>query len=197
TSGAAQAVALSVSGLPARATASFSATSCTPTCSRQLTISTTPAISPGTYQITVTGSPLGRRTTFALVVTQKTASFADVAADDAFSTWIDALWAAGITGGCAADPARYCPDAGVTRAQMAVFLLRAIAYPDPASPAPPSGAVFADVAATDPFGAWIEDLFAAGITGGCGTGPLRYCPADFVTRGQMAVFLVRTFGLPL
>ncbi len=33
----------------------------------------------------------------------------------------------------------------------------------------------------------------AGITGGCGGG--NYCPSDPNTRGQMAVFLVKTFGL--
>ncbi|HUF34272.1 MAG TPA: S-layer homology domain-containing protein [Acidimicrobiales bacterium] len=40
------------------------------------------------------------------------------------------------------------------------------------------------------------DLIAAnGITQGCG--PSLYCPADPVTRGQMATFLGRTVGLPL
>lgn len=34
-----------------------------------------------------------------------------------------------------------------------------------------------------------------GITGGCGGG--NYCPENPVTRAQMAVFLVRTFYLPL
>jgi len=40
---------------------------------------------------------------------------------------------------------------------------------------------------------WIEQLAAEGITGGCGNG--NYCPDDSVTRAQMAVFLVRAFGL--
>ena len=39
----------------------------------------------------------------------------------------------------------------------------------------------------------IEALAAEGITGGCGAG--NYCPSDPVTRGQMAVFLVRAFEL--
>lgn len=39
---------------------------------------------------------------------------------------IDALAAAGITAGCATNPARYCPDTPVTRAQMATFLARAL-----------------------------------------------------------------------
>jgi hypothetical protein len=52
--------------------------------------------------------------------------------------------------------------------------------------------VFPDVPASDPFAPWIEQLAAEGITGGCGGG--NYCPASPVTRGQMAVFLTKTFG---
>ena len=39
-----------------------------------------------------------------------------------------------------------------------------------------------------------EQLAREGITAGCGNG--KYCPNVTVTRDQMAVFLVRTFGLP-
>jgi hypothetical protein len=41
---------------------------------------------------------------------------------------------------------------------------------------------------------WIEQLYAEGIMSGCGGG--NYSPDQAVTRGQMAVFLLRTFGLP-
>src|SRR5207244_2384937 len=47
---------------------------------------------------------------------------------------------------------------------------------------------FNDVAC-DLFGDYIEQLFADGITAGCGQG--NYCPGSFVTRAQMAVFLER------
>ena len=40
----------------------------------------------------------------------------------------------------------------------------------------------------------LEQLAREGITAGCGNG--KYCPNVTVTRDQMAVFLVRTFGLP-
>ena len=43
--------------------------------------------------------------------------------------------------------------------------------------------------------AWIEDLYARGVTGGCQASPLLYCPNNTVTRGQMAVCLTKTFGL--
>lgn len=60
--------------------------------------------------------------------------------------------------------------------------------------APPATGLFADVPLTHPFANWIEQLAREGITGGCE--PLRYCP-DAMTRAQLAVFLVRTFNLPL
>jgi hypothetical protein len=54
-----------------------------------------------------------------------------------------------------------------------------------------SKTIFFDVPET--YWAWnyIERLYTAGITSGCGTNPLIYCPASIVTRDQMAVFLLR------
>ncbi len=102
--------------------------------------------------------------------------------------FIERLHNAGITGGCSASPLMYCPEASVTRAQMAVFLLRGIhgsAYTPPAA----TGTVFADVPSTYWAAAWIEQLYVEGITGGCSGG--NYCPETPVTRDQMAVFLLR------
>ena len=103
--------------------------------------------------------------------------------------WIEELASLGITGGCGGG--NYCPDAPVTRAQMAAFLLKTLlgsAYVPPVV-----GQIFNDV----PPGAfaydWINDLSTRGVTGGCGGG--NYCPGSPNTRGQMAVFLVNTFGL--
>jgi hypothetical protein len=124
-----------------------------------------------------------------------TGVFADVPLNYVFVAWIEQLFAEGITGGCATNPLRYCPDQSVTRGQMAVFLLRSKhggAYQPPAATG-----IFADVPLDHPFARWIEQLASEGITGGCGINPARYCPDQPVTRGQMAVFLVRTFNLPL
>jgi hypothetical protein len=57
--------------------------------------------------------------------------------------------------------------------------------------------VFEDVPCTPGVGFpdWIEQLFADGVTGGCSVSPPLYCPASPNTRGQMAVFLVKNFGL--
>ena len=45
-----------------------------------------------------------------------------------------------------------------------------------------------------PFGDWIDQIALEGITAGCGGG--NYCPEQNNTRGQMAVFLAKTFDLP-
>jgi hypothetical protein len=108
--------------------------------------------------------------------------------------WIEQLFNEGITGGCGAGI--YCSGNNVTRAQMAVFLLKGrsgASY----TPAACTG-IFTDVECTPtPAFAvdWIEQLYNDGITGGCGVG--IYCPNSPVTRGQMAVFLTKTFGLLL
>ena len=46
---------------------------------------------------------------------------------------------------------------------------------------------------TNPFYAFIEQMAVRGITSGCGGN--SYCPDAYVTRGQMAVFLVKAFNL--
>jgi hypothetical protein len=55
-----------------------------------------------------------------------TPSFDDVPADNQFYPYIEALKASGITGGCQANPPRFCPNAPLTRAQMAAFLSQAL-----------------------------------------------------------------------
>jgi hypothetical protein len=119
-----------------------------------------------------------------------TGRFDDVPVNDVYAPWIEALADAGITSGCG--PRQYCPAATLTRAQMAVFLMRAMRGAD-FRPSPATGARFGDVPQEDVFAPWIEELADAGITSGCGGS--NYCPNDAVTRAQMAVFLVRAFGL--
>ncbi len=115
--------------------------------------------------------------------------FLDVPANAFAAAFIEQLAADGITGGCGGG--NYCPNNLVTRAQMAVFLLRA------ANGAgfvpPPATGVFSDVPPGSFAANFIEQLAADGITGGCGGG--NFCPGAPVTRAQMAVFLVRTFDI--
>ena len=105
--------------------------------------------------------------------------------------WIEDLADSGITAGC--DTNQYCPARSVTRAQMAVFLLKA--RHGSAYVPPPASGVFGDVPVSSSFAPWIEELAVEGITIGCGGG--NYCPDAVNTRAQMAAFLDATFGLTL
>jgi len=127
-------------------------------------------------------------------------SFADVPANHLFFNQIELVAAAGITGGCQADnpatptvnEAQFCPDANITRGQMAVFMEVSAGR---AAPAACTGTRFSDVtpASVGQAGCDFIEAFAnAGITGGCG--PATFCPNDPVTRGQMAVFIETAIG---
>lgn len=115
--------------------------------------------------------------------------FSDVTVATPAAAAIEQIAREGVTSGCGNN--NYCPASNVTRAQMAVFLLR-MKHGDGWQP-PPARGLFGDVPATNNFAPWIEQLAAEGITAGCGGG--NYCPASTVTRAQMAAFLVATFEL--
>ncbi len=59
---------------------------------------------------------------------------------------------------------------------------------------PPCEGVFADVPCPSQFADYIEGIYDAGITAGCGGG--NYCPNASITNAQMAVYLVKAFALP-
>jgi hypothetical protein len=123
-------------------------------------------------------------------------TFADVTSQHVAIRQIESVFTAGITGGCSAEPFLFCPDAPITRDQMAVFIETSLGVT--AAPVC-SGNVFADVTAASvgaAFCGFIEDFASRGITGGCSADdPLTqgnealYCPGDPVSRGQMAVFI--------
>ena len=121
-------------------------------------------------------------------LTSSGALFEDVPSTYWARDFIERLYNAGITSGCSTSPLMYCPDATVTRAQMAIFILRGMhgsAYIPPTA----SGTVFSDVPAGSFAADWIEQLAAEGVTAGCGGG--NYCPDATITRAQMAIFLLR------
>lgn len=120
-----------------------------------------------------------------------TGVFGDVPTGSFFAPYIEQLFADGITSGCGGG--NFCPSSPVTRAQMSIFVLRA-KHGSGYTPPPATGTVFADVAAGDFAAAFIEQLFAEGITTGCGGG--NFCPNDSVTRAQMATFIVRALSFP-
>lgn len=118
--------------------------------------------------------------------------FSDVPCSNPFARWIEELVERGVTSGCGGN--KYCPGGRVSRAQMAVFLLRTLEGSD-YTPLACTSAPFDDVPAGNPFCRWIRELVNRDITSGCGDG--NYCPGTATTRGQMAVFLTKTFSLTL
>ena len=104
-----------------------------------------------------------------------------------FEDDIEWLAAEGITLGCDIDGTLCCPDAAVTRAQMASFLARALDLPTA------TGNQFTDVSGTHV--ANINAIAEAGITLGCTADGTMFCPDDLVTRSQMASLLARSLNL--
>ena len=78
------------------------------------------------------------------------------------------------------------PNDPLTRLEMAEWLTRMFDHITPATT--PQG-LFGDVNAVE----WsiVEGLYEAGVTKGCSTTPLLYCPDEPVTRAQMASFIIR------
>jgi len=97
----------------------------------------------------------------------------------------------------------YCPNAALNRAQMAIFISRAVLGTNPpASGSGPNGSwnctdglpnPFTDVLDTDFYCPHVHWMWANGITSGCTA--TTYCPFQTVTRAQMSIFLQRAFHL--
>ncbi|MGH8568263.1 MAG: LamG-like jellyroll fold domain-containing protein, partial [Gammaproteobacteria bacterium] len=66
--GTAEPVALSISGLPAGATATLTNNACTPPCTSTLSVATTVSTPIGTYSLALTGTPLSKTTSLTLNV---------------------------------------------------------------------------------------------------------------------------------
>ena len=116
-------------------------------------------------------------------------SFPDVPPAQWYFGAVERAVALGITVGYSDGTFR--PEAPVTRAEMAVLMVRALGE----APVDPIGGIFSDVA-SDSFAAGaVERLWHLEVTLGCGGSPLRFCPAAAVTRAEMASFLARGFAL--
>jgi hypothetical protein len=92
----------------------------------------------------------------------------------------------GIAVACGAG--QFCPEIPVTRGIMSVLIVRA-RYGLASLVNYPLTPYFTDVPASHPYFPWIQKMKQLGIPAGCGA--TTYCPDDPVTRGQMAVFIMR------
>ena len=118
----------------------------------------------------------------------------------------------GVLAGSECGPAAICPKDPIDRTMMAVWVIRARDHvlltgqePGQAEWEPHPGLEdlsslwglwirFADLG-PEVLSSYAGRLYSEGISAGCKTDPLRYCPDSPVTRGQMASFLVRAFDL--
>jgi glucose/arabinose dehydrogenase len=143
-----------------------------------------PSLPPGTLHDVVVTNPGGLSATR---VDAWFSDFLDVPSSNIFQAAVEKAVRAGVTSGCGGG--YFCPDATLTRAQAAKFLLRG-EHGASYSPPPPRGTVFLDVPKTDAFAGWIEELWAEGISIGCGNG--NFCPSETLNRASLAVLLLKT-----
>jgi len=119
-----------------------------------------------------------------------TATFADVPTDYWAFRYVEYCVDQGVVGGYWDG---YHPEELVNRAQMAVYVARAMADGDANVPDGPETASFADVATDYWAYKYVEYAKDQGVVGGYWDG---YHPAEIVTRAQMAVYVCRAFDLP-
>ena len=105
---------------------------------------------------------------------------------------IDALNEMGLFEGTECGEREFCPNEPAKRPTVAVWLVRVL---DGAEPPEVSESRFADVDDGEWWMPHVERLAELGVTVGCRTEPLSFCPDETVNRARMATFLVRAFDL--
>ena len=132
-----------------------------------------------------------------IMATQASANEYDYADDDGsvHEPSLEALRRLGYLQGTECGDNKICPERGLLRWEFAVWMVTALKDHNNGYS---SGVImprFEDVD-TDQWWSWhVEMLAHLGVTTGCVSASL-FCPKAPVTRGQMASFLVRAFGLP-
>ncbi len=121
-----------------------------------------------------------------------TATFSDVPTDHWAYKYIEYCVVQGIVQGYWDG---YHPDDTVDRAQMAVYVARAVAGSDANVPDGPETATFDDVPTDHWAYKYVEYCHAQGIVQGYDS--VTYAPDVVVTRDQMAVYVARAFSLTM
>ena len=116
--------------------------------------------------------------------------FSDAPAGQWYTGYVERLYQLGISTGY--QDGTYAPGANVSRAEMAALVLRAIGEHQNL---PGYLALFVDVPGDAWYRPFVERMFQLGITSGCATNPLQYCPLGAVRRDEMASFLARALHL--
>jgi hypothetical protein len=117
-------------------------------------------------------------------------TFADVSPAHPYYQDIEILYANGLTGGCATNPLKYCPDQIMNRGQAAVFMLRANFGSSYVPPTPTH--YFQDDWSKGPWAEpWAEGMRKEGLSAGCLANPPKYCPWSQIPREQAVIFALR------
>ena len=119
------------------------------------------------------------------------AGFSDSADAGVHRPAVDALAGWGYFERTGCDPDRFCPWDPIERWVMAVWLVQALGY----TPYDTDTSRFDDVSADEWWSPYAERIARLEVTSGCKRAPLRYCPDQPVTRGQMARFLVNALRI--
>lgn len=116
-------------------------------------------------------------------------NYTDMQVTHPFADAINFLAEQGVTPGGCDRSGGFCPETVTNRGMMAEFIIRSI-YPDGRFTVPPVP-YFSDVPSSHPRYSYIQKLRDLRITDGCTE--TVFCADEPVTRGQMAVFVVRAW----
>ncbi|HMX75980.1 MAG TPA: SBBP repeat-containing protein, partial [Anaerolineales bacterium] len=119
-------------------------------------------------------------------------TFGDVHFNHPKYKYIQALYDGGFTAGCSTDPLMFCPDLILDRAQSAVFMLRGQLGSGYTPPPAPWNTFLADSwVGFEYVQPWAEGMWQEGLTKGCQSDPLKYCPETQLPRVEASVFGLR------
>jgi len=117
-----------------------------------------------------------------------TPTFSDVDPTRWSYPYIEALYSAGLTAGCATNPPQFCPSLPLKRAELATFIVRGLGLDPSMAPGTP---YFNDLPDSASHWAWayIQKAAQYGLIDGCGGGD--FCPEAPVTRRAAAATIRR------
>ncbi len=116
--------------------------------------------------------------------------FTDVTAGAWYTPYVERAYELGIMAGY--DDATFEPLEPVSRAVFAEVLLSILGEETNSEP---GDSYFSDVPPDIRLRPYIDRLYELGITRGCRSAPLMYCPGEPITRAELASFLGRGFNL--
>ncbi len=115
-------------------------------------------------------------------------TFTDVPATSPFYQAVETFYKNKITTGCNVNPAKFCLNNTLTRAEAATYLLRIARYMPNITDSSPK---FADVPQTHPLFKYVQLFAKLGITSGCSANPAKFCPDTAITKADLDIFISR------